>query len=194
MKKVDRSELLSLAAYEEIRPHFRGRIIEAKKRRRIALGANMSMVFENHDTMLLQVQEMLRTERISDERAIAHELETYNELIPSPGNLSATLFVEYDEPKERARMLSELATLRTAVHLIVGELDVQARFATHHGEEMERLPAVNYLTFELGLDAAALLREDARPARFEIRHASYPLQLPVPRALRDELAHDLVAD
>ena len=65
MKKVDRSELLSFAAYEEIRPHFRARMIEAKQRRRISLGKHMSMVFENHDTMLLQVQEMLRTERHS---------------------------------------------------------------------------------------------------------------------------------
>jgi Protein of unknown function (DUF3501) len=191
MKKVDRSELLSFAAYEEIRPHFRARMIQVKARRRMSVGDHMSLIFENHDTMLLQVQEMMRTERISDEAAIAHELETYNELIPSPGNLSATLFLEYEEPKERTRMLAELATLRTAIHLVVGELDAQARFATHHGEEMDRLPAVNYLMFELGAGAAAVLRDGAREARFEIRHASYPLHLPLPRELREELAHDL---
>ena len=52
------------------------------------------MVFENHDTVLLQIQEMLRTERITAEAGILHELETYNELVPGPGELSATLFVE----------------------------------------------------------------------------------------------------
>src|SRR6187402_344807 len=101
MNPVDRSELLGLAAYEQIRERFRQRVIGLKKRRRIEVGRHMSLVFENHDTVLLQVQEMLRTERISDERAIEHELSTYNELIPAPGGVSCTLFIEYDDPKLR---------------------------------------------------------------------------------------------
>jgi Protein of unknown function (DUF3501) len=191
MKKVERSELLSLPAYEEIRPHFRARMIDVKQRRRMSLGQHMSLVFENHDTMLLQVQEMLRTERISDEAAIAHELETYNELVPAPGNLSATLFIEYDDAEERTRMLERLASLRTAVHLAVGETRFTARFATHHGEEMHRLPAVNYLTFEVGTSRAAQLRDASVPARFEITHPDYELRVDLTRELRTELVKDL---
>lgn len=191
MKKVERSELLSLSAYEEIRPHFRARMIEAKRRRRMSLGPNMSLVFENHDTMLLQVQEMLRTERISDEAAIQHELETYNELVPARGNLSATLFIEYDEAKQRAEMLEKFASLRDHVHLALGETRFTARFATHFGEEMHRLPAVNYLTFELGGERAAQLRDANVPARFEIDHPDYPLRVDVTPELRAELAKDL---
>lgn len=191
MKKVERSELLSLGAYEEIRPHFRGRMIELKSRRRMSLGAHMSLVFENHDTMLMQVQEMLRTERITDEAAIAHELETYNELVPAPGSLSATLFIEYDEPVERAQMLAKLATLRNAVHLVIGDSRFTARFATHHGEEMDRLPAVNYLQFELGSGTAAALKDAPVPAKFEITQPDYPLAVDVSKELRVELARDL---
>jgi hypothetical protein len=191
MKKVDRSELLSLGAYEEIRPHFRARMIEVKARRRMSLGAHMSLVFENHDTMLLQVQEMLRTERITDETAIAHELETYNELVPAPGNLSATLFIEYDEASERTRMLAKFATLRTAVHLVLGGTRITARFATHFGEEMDRLPAVNYLHFEVGSSKAGALKDAAVPAKFEITHPDYPLTLDLSKELRLELAKDL---
>ena len=191
MKKVERDELLSLAAYEEIRPHFRGRVIDLKQRRRMSLGRHMSLVFENHDTMLLQVQEMMRTERITDEAAIAHELETYNELIPAAGSLSATLFIEYDEPRMRTDMLERLATLRSAVHLALGDARFTARFATHHGEEMHRLPAVNYLTFELGSSRAAQLRDASVPALFEITHPDYELRVELTRELRAELAKDL---
>jgi hypothetical protein len=191
MKKVDRSELLSLAAYEEIRPHFRGRMIEVKSRRRASLGQHMSLVFENHDTMLLQVQEMLRTERITDETAIAHELETYNELVPKPGNLSATLFIEYDDAPQRTAMLAKFATLRTAIHLVLGSERFTAKFGTHHGEEMDRLPAVNYLQFELGSGNSAALKDAAITARFEITHADYPLRIDLPKDLRLELARDL---
>lgn len=191
MKKVEQSELLALGAYEEVRPHFRARIIELKARRRFELGPHLSIVFENHDTVLSQIQEMLRTERISDERAIAHELETYNELVPAPGSLSATLFVEYTDKEERARMLAELATLRTHVHLSIGSTRARAVFRDQSGEEPERLPAVNYLGFELAPGAAAALRNPATSCVIEIDHPACRLLTELPRALREELAHDL---
>jgi len=191
MKHVAASELLDLAGYEQIRERFRTRIIEAKKHRRLAVGPHLTFIFENRDTVLFQVQEMLRTERISDERAIAHELETYNDLIARDGCVSGTLFIEYDEPTQRRDMLERLATLRNALHLRVGERRATARFGTHFGEEMDRIPAVNYVVFELGREAAAALRDPATPAAFEITHPDYELRLDLPRALREELADDL---
>jgi len=191
MKKVDRSELLALGEYERIRPNFRGRMIEAKQRRRVILGDHMSMVFENHDSVLLQVQEMLRTERITDERAIEHELSTYNELIPEPGSASGTLFIEYDDKDERARMLMRFASLREAVKLHVGQHATTACFSTHFGEEMDRLPAVNYLTFNVGAEHAPRLLDASVPAAIEITHPDYRVRVELSRALREELAHDL---
>jgi hypothetical protein len=190
MKKVDRSELLDLGPYEQIRPHFRQRVIEQKRRRRVEL-PNMSLVFENHDTVLLQVQEMLRTERITDERAIAHELTTYNDLIPEPGNLSATLFIEYDDPAERKVMLEQLASLRTGVHLMLGSQKVTARFVTQPGEELDRLPAVCFLIFKPGAAAAGPLKDTATRAALEIEHPKGRVVHELPPALRAELAADL---
>lgn len=191
MKKVERSELLGLGAYEEVRPHFRERVMALKARRRLDLGKHMSLVFENHDTVLLQIQEMLRTERISDERAVAHELETYNDLVPPAGGLSGTLFIEYDDKDERARMLGRLATLRDHVHLRLGGRRVTASFTVQFGEEMDRLPAVNYLAFAPGQEAAAALRDAAAQCAIEIDHPDYPLQVALPATLREELARDL---
>jgi hypothetical protein len=134
---------------------------------------------------------MLRAERISAERAIAHEIETYNELIAKPGAVSGTLFIEYEDPKQRRTMLDRLASLRHSLHVRIGARRFTARFGTHFGEEMDRLPAVNYVTFELGADAAAQLRDAATPVAFEIDHPDYPLELALPRELREELARDL---
>ena len=191
MKKIDRSEILDLGAYEQIRPHFRNRVIELKRSRRLQLGEHMSFVFENHDTMLLQIQEMLRTERITKEQAIVHELETYNELVPDPGNLSATQFIEYDDPTERSDMLARFATLRDQVHLQLGERRVTAKFTIQFGEEMDRLPAVNYLTFEVGADGAALLRDADTPGALVVPPPDYSHEMALPPALRQELADDL---
>src|SRR6478752_9291666 len=109
MSLVTRGELLNLAEYEQVREPFRRRIVALKQARRVALATNMTVLFENHDTALFQIQEMLRTERISAEKAVLHELETYNELVPRGRELSATIFIEYPERELRERMLVALA-------------------------------------------------------------------------------------
>jgi len=191
MKPVERSELLNLGAYEEIRDRFRNRVIELKQVRRIQLGPHMSVVFENHDTILLQIQEMLRTERITDERAIAHELSTYNDMIPAAGCLSASHFIEYDDKAERTVMLARFSTLRDKVHITLDGQRFTARFAVHHGEEPDRIPAVNYLTFDVGVGQAAALRDSDVRATLLVDHPDYRHERELSGALRAELAHDL---
>jgi hypothetical protein len=191
MRKVDRSELLDLGAYEQIRERFRNRVIASKQLRRLQLGPHMSLVFENHDTVLLQIQEMIRTERISDERAIQLEIETYNDLLPEGDKVSATLFIEYDDAAQRSDMLRRFASLREQVVLRVGDLHARARFAVHHGEEMDRLPAVNYLTFELDEGARARLADASATATLVVDHPDYAVSVALSTQLRAELAHDL---
>ena len=191
MRKVDRSELLDLGAYEQVRERFRNRVIASKQLRRLQLGPHMSLVFENHYTMLLQIQEMIRTERISDERAIQHELDTYNELLPEAGKLSATLFIEYEDAAQRSDMLRRFASLREQVILRVGDVQARARFAVHFGEELDRLPAVNYLTFELDAGARARLLDPGGTATLVVDHPDYAVSIALSPQLRAELAHDL---
>lgn len=191
MNKVDRSELLGLGDYEGIRAQFRGRMIEAKKRRRISVGPHMTFVFENHDTVLLQIQEMLRTERISAEKAIAHEIATYNEIVPGEGELSATLMIEYDDPAERSQALDALADVGEHMAIAIGAESYPARFRPLPGEEEGRLPAVNYLSFSPGRAAAAALREG--PARLVVSHPAYSHEEEFTASARGELADDLEA-
>lgn len=191
MRKVERSELLDLGAYEPLRERFRNRVIASKQIRRLQLGPHMSLVFENHDSVLLQIQEMIRTERISDERAIQHELDTYNELLPPTGKLSATLFIEYDNPAQRADMLRRFASLREQIVLRVGDVHARAHFSVHFGEEMDRLPAVNYLIFELDPGAAARLSDPNETATLLVDHPDYAVSVALSPPLRAELAHDL---
>ena len=91
MQKLTVDDIKDVRAYERERDDFRRRIIDLKRRRRVELGTLMTLVFENTDTMRWQVQEMARAERMLRDEQIAHEVETYNELIPAEGELSATL-------------------------------------------------------------------------------------------------------
>src|SRR5688572_24580768 len=117
MRPIDRSEILPIGEYETIRERFRARVIAEKRPRRVRIGEHLSAVFENRDSVMLQIQEMLRTERITSEPGILHEIETYNELLPGKDELSLTLFVEIPAKELRDKMLVELAGLEDHVSL-----------------------------------------------------------------------------
>jgi hypothetical protein len=190
MKLVDRSELLDLGAYEEIRERFRARVIEEKKQRRVALGSNMSVVFENHDTVLFQIQEMLRTERITKESGILHELETYNELIPDRFGLSVTIFVEYPEREERERMLQALAGLEERWYVSVGGERILG-VERERGDDPSRTTAVHYVKFALGEARARAVREGKATIAIGVDHPAYTAEVELPEHTRQSLLDDL---
>ena len=204
MKLIQRNELLDLGAYEEIRERFRARIIAEKKQRRFSPAPELSVVFENRDTALFQIQEMLRTERITKESGIAHELETYNELVPGEGELSATMFVEIAERDPREQRLVELAGLEHRLALEIDGTRIAARNQTH-GILEDRTTAVHYLKFPLGTGsrAAAALLEIAATAGtasgagsrafFLVDHPHLSVRAPLPPTLLAALAEDLRA-
>src|SRR5882672_7092791 len=105
MKPIERGEILGLADYETIRERFRARVIAEKKLRRVHVGPNVSALFENRDTVLLQIQEMLRTERITRPAAVDHEIDTYNESLPGDNQLSCTVMIEIPDTTERDAFL-----------------------------------------------------------------------------------------
>jgi hypothetical protein len=190
MSLVTRGELLGLAEYEQIREPFRRRIMALKQARRVALGSNMTVLFENHDTALYQIQEMLRTERITAEKAVLHELETYNELVPRGRELSATIFIEYPERELRERMLLALAGVESAFYVrVAGE-----RLAVTpdlRGTEPERTMAVQYVKFALSEAAENALREAKVELSLGVEHEAYRAEVVLAAATVDSLRDDL---
>jgi len=146
---VQKDEVLDIAQYEKARPEFRNKVLAVKENRRILVGDNFYFIFENHLTVLYQIQEMMRVERIVDDTAIQHEIDTYNELIPKNGGLSATMLLEYESPETRAKILPELMGIENHVALIVGDLPpVHAQFDQAQIGET-RVSSVQYITFPL---------------------------------------------
>jgi hypothetical protein len=194
MRKVQRGELLGLSEYEQIRERFRARIIAEKRRRRIIVCDEVSVLFENHYTVLFQIQEMLWTERIFKKAAILHELETYNELIPQPLEISCTMFVEIPDKDTRERRLIELAGLENSISLDVDGAEATARNETR-GVLPDRTTAVHYLKFQLG-DAAARFaakrnERDAGGVFFIVNHPKLQVRKELSTATIHALAEDL---
>ncbi|MBL8611210.1 MAG: DUF3501 family protein [Myxococcales bacterium] len=199
MRPVERSEILPVGEYERVRDAFRARVIAEKKLRRVALGPRMTCVFENRDTVMLQVQEMLRTERITREAAIAHELETYNELVPADGELSATLMIEIDDKAARDAFLVAARGIERAFTLGVAPLFAAGRTSAARDLE-DRASAVMYVRFALPDGLAAKLRAVAAggpaseaPLVLAVDHAAYRAEVTLPAATVASLAEDVAS-
>src|SRR5262249_39616036 len=155
----------NLHEYELSRPDFRGRVIEAKQRRRVPLGPLMTLVFENRDTVRFQVQEMLRVERIAQPDKVQHEIDTYNALLPGRGEIAAPLFIEITDASRIRSVLDGFIGLDEPGHLrmTVGALVFPAVFAPGQSRE-DRISAVHYVRFAPGEPGRAALASGAAAA------------------------------
>jgi len=193
MQKLTRDDLYSLEQYSSVRDEFRNGVLEHKRHRRLALGANAALYFEDRMTMQYQVQEMLRIERIFEADGIDEELEAYNPLIPDGSNWKATFMVEFPDAEERQAMLQQLVGIEDLVYMQVGELD---RCLAIADEDLDRADetktsAVHFLRFELSNDQVAALKDGAALTA-GIDHDNYKVKIsPVAENIRLSLLGDL---
>jgi len=117
MKQVRREEIQDFVTYEEKRVEVRESTMKIKEVRRIDVGGVLSFIFENKDTVLYQIQEMIRVERIVKEKDIQYEIKTYNEILGKPGELGCTLLIQIDDPAERDDKLSKWLDLPMHLYL-----------------------------------------------------------------------------
>lgn len=148
MKPIARKDVQDWVTYTETRDEFRSRVMEVKQLRRVFVGEHLTFLFENTDTMLYQVQEMMRAEQIVREADIAHEIATYNEVLGGPGELGCTLLIEIADPADRDVKLR--AWLELPKHLYVklpnGDL-VRAKVDERQVGD-DRLSSVQYIKFD----------------------------------------------
>jgi hypothetical protein len=193
MEKLTRETLYSLEQYSGLRDSFREDVIAHKRNRRLALGTNATLYFEDRMTMQYQVQEMLRIERIFEADGIQEELDAYNPLIPDGSNWKATFMVEFPDIDERKAMLRQLVGIEDRVWLQVGDLE---RIRPIADEDLDRddddkTSAVHFLRFELGPEQADALKSGA-PLAAGIDHENYQVEInPVPDNVRQALLADL---
>jgi|TARA_Y100000031_G_C8150415_1_gene352067 hypothetical protein len=146
---VRREEIVDYQTYEDEREAFRQAAMAIKAPRRIHLGDHLTFLFENHDTMRYQIQEIMRAEKIVREAAIAEELETYNGLLGGSGQLGCALLIEIDDEAERRPLLEAWLGLQECLYAeLAGGSRVRAEYDSSQVGR-GRLSAVQYLKFTL---------------------------------------------
>ena len=186
---IGRDEILGLEEYERARGEIRGRAMEARRARRVVLGPSASVVFENRETLRYQIQEMLRAERIVDPDAISHEIQTYSDLLPGGGELSATLFLEFPDQATRARQLEEMAGVDRHLKLVVGKQQIPGQFDLRQLGD-ERVSAVQFVRFPVAGEPLAAMRDGAR-VKLVIDHPRYQHEVEVAPTTVQAVLRDL---
>jgi hypothetical protein len=192
MNPLSREDLFSLEKYAEQRAAFRAQVLEHKKNRRVAVGPNLSLYFEDRLTIQYQVQEMLRIERIFEADAIEDELEAYNPLIPDGSNLKCTAMFEFGDVDVRRRRLAELTGVENHVWLHVEGHDKVYAIANEDLQRSteEKTSAVHFMRFELTPEMKNALAAGAA-LTFGVAHDLYPHHAVVDATARRALLADL---
>ncbi len=173
-----------------MRDERRRRVIALKKLRRVSVGPQISLVFENRDTVISQVEEMCRAEGLTSDDKIQEEIDVYNKILGGDGALGATLFIEITSELALARILEDLVGLQEHVWLVVGGTRVPASFDQEQFAA-DKLAAVQYLQFRLPREAQAALRTPGTQVALAVDHPRYRHQAHLDEPMRAELARDL---
>ncbi len=191
MQKLRVEDLLSLEEYARERAAFRARVMAHKKHRRLAIGPNATLYFEDALTIRYQVQEMLRIERISSVEGVVDELDAYNPLIPDGTNLKATFMIEFSDEAQRRDALSRMLGIEEKIWLSVDALPPIAAIADEDLERVteDKTAAVHFLRFEFTVQQIDALKQQQSVLNAGIDHPAYshqvtPVALPVQQALQ----------
>ena len=183
---------MSLEQYAEKRPEFRRRVLDHKKYRQIALGSNATLYFEDRLTLLYQIQEMLRIEKVFEADGINEELEAYNPLLPTGRNFKATFMIEYPDPEVRALQLEKMVGIEDLLWMQVGEFEKVWAIAD---EDLDRstdtkTSAVHFVRFEI-TDTMAESLKSGSDWHIGVQHPAYTFDVKVEGKIRENLINDL---
>ena len=191
-QQITRDDLMSLEQYAENRGDFRQQVMSHKKNRQVALGPNTTLYFEDRLTLLYQIQEMLRIEKVFEADGINEELEAYNPMIPSGRNFKATYMIEYPDAVVRAAQLEKMVGIEDLIWMQIGDRD---KFWSIADEDLERstenkTSAVHFLRLEVD-DVSAQALKDGEKWIVGVQHPVYTYQFEVTGETRDCLLNDL---
>jgi hypothetical protein len=190
-KQITHADILPLPDYVKIRKERRSAVVALKKNRRLAVGPHATFYFENFETMLSQVQEMLYIEKGGDEQ-VEDELSAYNPLIPQGRELVATVMFEIDDEVRRRRVLATLGGIEHQMFIKVGGETVKGVAE----DDLDRTTAdgkassVQFVHFPFTEAQIAAFRKPGAEVVLGFSHENYPHMTVMPEAVRAALAED----
>lgn len=174
--------------YESVRGAERQSVVEAQRERRVHLGERLTLVFESRDTIRVSLEEMLRSDRISDDDEVSARVDAFNEFVPQGGHIGATLYVEAADPAELNTVLSDLEGVHRAVYLEIAGVRVGGE--TLDDAPADELAAASYITFRVPPEARDAWLAGA-PVAIGVAHPTCSDRAELTEAQRTAISADL---
>jgi hypothetical protein len=189
--RIIEADIVPMQTYARERAERRRALVPMKRNRRVEVGPYTTFYFENYDTMLAQVHEMLHIEKGGGEQ-IQGELEAYNPLIPQGSELIATLMIEIDEPQRRLATLMKLAGIEESVYLMVGAARITASPTEYQDRTSEdgKTSSVHWVRFSFTPEQIAAFKNAKETVILGLTHPQYGHMAVVTPEVRAELAKD----
>ena len=194
MKPIVITDLMNIIEYEKVRNDYRSELMNYKKKRRISLGPNITITFENRKTMKFQIQEMMRAERMVHDNQIQEEIDVYNSLLPLVNGLSATLFIEVTDEAQIRPVLNQFIGLTDvkAVYFEIEDQKVYAEFETGR-EESNKISSVHYIQFNFNATAKAAFLENPESVKLIINYKNYNYSKTINEGMHKSWSEDLLS-
>ena len=192
MKQLSADKMLNIIEYEKVRSDYRKDIIDYKKHRRIKIGPNLAIVFENERTLSFQIQEIMRAERIVHDEKIQEEIDIYNSIMPPKNGLSATLFIEVTQEDQIKPVLNQFIGLTTGQTIFL-DFDGEKVFAQFEQgrEEEDKISSVHYLQFKLESGQAEKLADQNSKLKIGIEYNKYSFLVDLTNHTKESLYEDV---
>ena len=192
MKSLTADTLMNIIEYEKVRHTYRQDIIAYKKNRRISLGPNVMLTFENEKTLTFQIQEIMRAERLVHDKQIQVEVDVYNTIMPPENGLSATLFIEVVEEVKIRPVLNKFIGLtdRQSLYLDINGEKIYAEFEQGREEE-NKISSVHYVQFLFSSEQKNNFTDSGSETKLGIDYKDYKYTETVPDGLQRSLCEDL---
>jgi hypothetical protein len=191
-RTITADDIMATEQYELIRKDKKAEAIERKKLSRLSVGPNAVILFENWDSMWLQIQEMLRIEKGGEEQ-LADELAAYDPMVPKGSELTATMLFEVADPVKRDAFLRTLGNVEDHVAIQVGGHVIKARpegDVERTRESDGKASAVHFFHFDFTPEAIAAWKSGEGQAMVVIDHPNYGHAALIGKDTREFLARE----
>ncbi len=193
LRKIEPNDLLSFEEYSKIREQRVNIVREIKKYRRISVGPDATFYFENYETMLHQIQEMLHIEKGGEEQ-IVDELTAYNPLIPNGHELVATVMFEISDEIRRKEVLGKLGGVEDNFFIIIGNQKIKgiAEDDVERTNSHGKASSVHFLHFPFSQDDMGKFFQGKEEVKISITHQNYNYSETLDNRNRLALAEDFI--
>ena len=171
---IEKADILSRDEYKIKRKSLREKMVLRKKFRRVDIGPYVTMYFENKDTIIHQINEMVYIED-GGEQQIDDEILAYKSLIPNGSELVATVMVEIDNPIKRAEFLSKMGGFEETINIKINDKEIKGK-AELDGDRTTadgKASSVQFVHFEFDEQAVKSIKNNMENVSISINHKSY---------------------